>query len=181
VQLPNQGTSAELGDSIWAELREAQLLTAKSVPNTGLAVTIDVGEKGNLHPPRKAEIGERLALWALGTTYGRKIVYSGPLYESMESKGSEVRIHFQHTGTGLEAHGETLKGFSIAGADRRFHWANARIDGNDVVVTSPEVTSPVAVRYAWAGSPECDLYNKDGLPASPFRTDDWPGASFAER
>jgi sialate O-acetylesterase len=181
VQLPNQGTSAELGDSIWAELREAQLLTAKSVPNTGLAVTIDVGETGNLHPPRKAEIGQRLALWALGTTYGRKIVYSGPLYESMESKGSEVRIHFQHTGAGLEAHGETLKGFSIAGADRKFHWANARIDGNDVVVTSPEVTSPVAVRYAWAGSPECDLYNKDGLPASPFRTDDWPGASFAER
>jgi sialate O-acetylesterase len=181
VQLPNHGESPELGDSIWAELREAQLLTAKIVPNTGLAVAIDVGEPKNLHPPRKEEIGQRLAKWALGTTYGKKIVYSGPIYDSMQIAGSEIKIHFQHGGTGLEARDETVKGFSIAGEDRKFHWAKARIEGESVVVSSPEVTSPVAVRYAWAGSPECNLYNKEGLPASPFRTDDWPVASSGKK
>jgi sialate O-acetylesterase len=181
VQLPNQGTSPELGDSIWAELREAQLLTAKSVRNTGLAVTIDVGDPNNLHPPRKAEIGQRLALWALGTTYGKKIVYSGPLYDAMEVKGGEAHVSFSQLGDGLDSHGETLKGFAIAGEDRKFHWANARIEGDEIVVSSPEVSAPVAVRYGWANSPECNLYNKNGLPASPFRTDHWPGGSFNKR
>jgi hypothetical protein len=168
VQLPNQGTSPELGDSIWAELREAQLLTAKSVRNTGLAVTIDVGDPNNLHPPRKAEIGQRLALWALGATYGKKIVYSGPLYDAMEIKGGEAHVRFSQVGDGLDSHGEALKGFAIAGEDRKFHWASARIEGDEVIVSSPEVSAPVAVRYAWANSPECNLYNKNGLPASPF-------------
>lgn len=177
VQLPNHGSSAELGDSIWAELREAQLLTVKSVPNTGLAVTIDVGDAGNLHPPRKAEVGERLALWALGATYGKKIVHSGPLYESSRVEGNRIRIQFQQTGSGLEARDGELNGFAIAGQDRKFHWASARIEGDSVVVSSPEVSDPVAVRYGWAGSPVCNLYNRVGLPASPFRTDDWPGAS----
>jgi len=181
VQLPNQGESPELGDSIWAELREAQLLTAKTVPNTGLAVTIDVGDPHNLHPPRKEEIGYRLAVWAQGTTYGKKIVYSGPIYDSMQIVGSEIKIHFLHSRTGLEARDGTLKGFSIGGADRKFHWANARIDGESIAVSSPDVVFPVAVRYAWAGSPECNLYNKEGLPASPFRTDDWPVASSGNR
>jgi sialate O-acetylesterase len=181
VQLPNHGESPELGDSIWAELREAQLLTMKTVPNTGLAVTIDVGDPKNLHPPRKEEIGQRLAKWALGTTYSRKMVYSGPIYDSMQIVGSEIKIHFLHSGTGLEARDETIKGFSIAGEDRKFHWAKARIDGENVVVSSPDLASPVAVRYAWAGSPECSLYNKEGLPASPFRTDDWPVASSGKK
>jgi sialate O-acetylesterase len=181
VQLPNHGESPELGDSIWAELREAQLLTAKTVPNTGLVVTIDVGDPHNLHPPRKAEIGQRLAVWALGTTYGEKIVYSGPIYDSMQIVGGEIKIHFLHNGAGLEARDGSLKGFSIAGSDRKFHWANARIEGESVVVSSPDVMSPVAVRYAWAGSPECNLYNKEGLPASPFRTDDWPIASSGNK
>ena len=181
VQLPNLGTSPELGDSIWAELRDAQLWTAKTVPNTGLAVTIDVGDPKNLHPPRKAEIGDRLALWALGTTYERKIVYSGPIYDSMRTSGNEVRIRFRYAGDGLEARGDVLKGFSIAGADKKFHWANARIEGGEVVVSSKEVSAPAAVRYAWANSPDCNLYNKNGLPASPFRTDDWPGASAGKR
>jgi len=181
VQLPNQGDSPELGDSIWAELREAQLLTAKKVPNTGLAVTIDVGDPHNLHPPRKEEVGYRLALWALGTRYGRKIVYSGPIYDSLQIVGSEIKIHFSHIGTGLEAREGVLRGFSIAGADRKFHWANAKIEGESIVLSSPDVMSPVAARYAWAGSPECNLYNKEGLPASPFRTDDWPIASSAKR
>jgi sialate O-acetylesterase len=177
VQLPNQGSSPELGDSIWAELREAQFLTARTVRNTGLAVSIDVGEPKNLHPPRKEEIGQRLALWALGTTYGKKIVYSGPLYNSMKVKAGQVQIQFQHTGSGLESRGGPLKGFAVAGSDRIFHWAEARIDGDSVVAFSPDVKAPVAVRYAWASSPECNLYNKEGLPASPFRTDDWPGLS----
>jgi sialate O-acetylesterase len=181
VQLPNQGTSPELGDSIWAELREAQLLTAKSMRNTGLAVTIDVGDPNNLHPPRKTEIGQRLVLWALGTTYGKKIVYSGPLYDAMEIKGGEAHVRFSQVGDGLDSHGEAFKGFAIAGEDRKFHWANARIEGDEVIVSSPEVSAPVAVRYGWANSPECSLYNKNGLPASPFRTDDWPGASFEKR
>ena len=181
VQLPNLGTSPPLGDSIWAELRDAQLWTAKTVPNTGLAVTIDVGDSRNLHPPRKAEIGDRLALWALGTTYGRQIVYSGPIYESMKITGNEIHIRFRYVGGGLEGRGDALEGFSMAGTDRKFHWADARVEGDEVVVSSREVSSPVAVRYAWAGSPEGNLYNKNGLPASPFRTDDWPGASAGKR
>jgi hypothetical protein len=181
VQLPNQGSSPELGDSLWAELREAQLLTAKKVTKTGLAVTIDTGDPHNLHPPRKAEIGERLALWALGTTYGKKPVYSGPLYDSAQVAGDQMRIRFQSTGSGLEARGETLKGFAIAGPDRKFHWAEAHIEGETVIVSSENVPHPIAVRYAWADSPECSLFNKEGLPASPFRTDDWPGASTGKR
>ena len=177
VQLANHGSSPELGDSIWAELREAQFLTARTVPNTGLAVSIDVGDPKNLHPPRKEEVGHRLALWALGTTYGQKIVYSGPLYDSMKIVGENVQIHFRHTGSGLEAGGGRLKGFAIAGSDHVFHWAEARIDSDTIVISSPDVKAPVAVRYAWASSPDCNLYNKEGLPASPFRTDDWPGQS----
>jgi sialate O-acetylesterase len=177
VQLPNHGaTPDEPGESAWAELREAQLLTLQDVPRTGLAVTIDVGDPKDLHPHRKFEVGERLALWAEGTIYKQAIEYSGPLYESMRIEGNEIRVRFTHVGSGLEAlsNGE-LRGFGIAGADRKFHWAEARIDGNAVVVSSPDVPSPVAVRYAWADSPLCNLFNKDGLPASPFRTDDWPG------
>ena len=182
VQLPNQGSSPELSDSVWAELREAQLMTLKAVPHTGLAVTIDIGEAKNLHPPRKKEVGDRLALWALGTTYGRKLVYSGPIYERFHVEGNQIRIHFSHLGAGLEASGGgPLKGFTIAGADRKFQHAEAQIDGDTILVSSPEVASPVSVRYAWQDSPDCNLYNKDGLPASPFRTDDWRGLSFDKR
>lgn len=177
VQLPNQGSSPELGESIWAELREAQLFALRKVQNTGLSVSIDVGEAKNLHPPRKAEIGQRLALWALGTTYGKKIVFSGPLYDSVKIAGNQMQIHFQHVGSGLESRGEELKGFAIAGSDHIFHWAKARIEADTVIVSSADVGTPIAVRYAWADSPECNLYNKEGLPASPFRTDDWPGKS----
>ncbi len=177
VQLPNHGAIPdEPGESAWAELREAQLMTVEKVPHTGLAVTIDVGDPNDLHPHRKMEVGDRLALWALGTTYKQPIEYSGPLYKSMQIEGSEVRLRFTHVGSRLEVHGNSeLKGFAIAGADRKFHWANARIDGDSVVVASNDVPHPVAVRYAWGDSPLCNLFNKDGLPASPFRTDDWPG------
>ncbi len=177
VQLPNHGAiPEEPGESAWAELREAELMTVKQLPHTGLAVTIDVGDPKNLHPPRKFEVGQRLALWALGTTYKQPGEYSGPLYESMQTNGNEIRIHFSHVDSGLDAHGEpALQGFAIAGDDRKFHWADARIDGDTVVVSSPDVPKPVAVRYAWGDSPACNLFGKDGLPASPFRTDDWPG------
>jgi sialate O-acetylesterase len=175
VQLPNHGEIPSTpGESAWAELREAQLLTAESIPNAGLAVTIDVGDPNDLHPHRKAEVGERLAIWALGTTYHQPIVHSGPLYKSMTVEGDAVRIRFSNIGGGVvTGDGDVLRGFAIAGADRKFYWASARIDGDTVVVSSPEVTKPVAVRYAWADSPHCNLFNAERLPASPFRTDDW--------
>jgi sialate O-acetylesterase len=177
VQLPNHGaTPDEPGESAWAELREAQLQTLQHVPGAGLAVTIDLGDPKDVHPHRKLEVGQRLALWAQGTVYKRPIEYSGPLYESMRIEGSEVRVRFAHVGSGLEArNGAVVHGFAIAGADRKFHWADARIDDDTVVVSSRDEPKPVAVRYAWADSPLCNLFNKDGLPASPFRTDDWPG------
>ena len=175
AQLPNHGAIPSTpAESAWAELREAQLLTAKSVPNTGLAVTIDVGDPNDLHPHRKAEVGQRLALWALGTTYLQPLVYSGPLYKSMTVEGGSIRIRFSNTGSGLVTNDAgPLRGFAIAGADRKFHWASASIDGGTIVVSSPEVPAPVAVRYAWGDSPECNLFNAEKLPASPFRTDEW--------
>ncbi|SPE23823.1 Putative sialate O-acetylesterase (fragment) [Acidobacteriia bacterium SbA2] len=177
VQLPNHGaTPDQPGESAWAELREAQLMTMQHVPQAGLAVTIDVGDPKDLHPHRKLEVGQRLALWAEGAVYKQAVEYSGPLYESMRIDGAKIRVRFAHAGSGLEGRdGAELHGFAIAGADRKFHWAEASIDGDAVVVSSREVPSPVAVRYAWADSPLCNLFNKDGLPASPFRTDDWPG------
>ena len=192
VQLPNHGAIPTVpAESAWAELREAQLLTMKSLSHVGLAVTIDVGEPGNLHPPRKREVGQRLAFWALGTTYGEPVQYSGPIYDSMKVEGNAIRIRFTHMGNGLEARGGgPLQGFAIAGADRKFHWAEARIEGDTVVVSNPEIKAPVAVRYAWADSPACNLFNrgpvgknglgKDGLPASPFRSDDWPGITVGK-
>jgi sialate O-acetylesterase len=174
VQLPNHGANPkEPGESAWAELREAQLLTAKSVPNTGLAVTIDVGDPNDLHPHRKAEVGERLATYALGTTYQQPVVPSGPLFQSSKVQGDSIRLSFKFVGGGLQSRGGELRGFAIAGADRKFHWATAKIEGDAVVVSSSDVKTPVAVRYAWGDSPDCNLYNSEGLPASPFRTDDW--------
>jgi sialate O-acetylesterase len=177
VQLPNHGAiPEEPSESAWAELREAQLLTTRQVANTGIAVTIDVGDPNDVHPHRKAEVGQRLALLALGTTYKKPIVYSGPLYHSMTVEGNKIRIRFTNSGRQIEAHGSgQLVGFAIAGADRKFHWAEATIDGVSVVVSSPDVPAPAAVRYAWGDSPRCNLFNEAGLPASPFRTDDWPG------
>jgi sialate O-acetylesterase len=181
VQLPNFGENkSEPGDSEWAELREAQLMTLR-LSNTGLAVTIELGEAGNVHPHKKAEVGERLAMWALGTTYKQPIVYSGPLYESVKIEGSKIRVHFKNIGSGLEAHGPELRGFAIAGADKVFHWANARIEGDAIVVWNVSVAAPVAVRYGWAGNPDCNLYNKEGLPASPFRSDEWPGITVDQK
>ncbi|MGD0579592.1 MAG: sialate O-acetylesterase [Bryobacteraceae bacterium] len=177
VQLPEFKPRRDApSESDWAELREAQFLTLKNAPNTGLAVALGLGDAGNVHPHRKAEVAERLALWALGTTYGRAGEFSGPLFDSARIEAGAIRLSFQHTGGGLTvSSGSVPRGFAIAAADRKFHWADARLEGNEVVVSSPEVPAPVAVRYAWADNPDANLANGAGLPASPFRTDDWPG------
>jgi sialate O-acetylesterase len=155
----------------------AQLMTL-SLPKTGMAVAIDIGDANDIHPRNKQDVGKRLALNALAIAYGKKVVYSGPIYERMKREGNAIRLYFKHVDGGLTTlNGEPLKGFAIAGADRKFVWAEARIDGNTVVVSSPQVPEPVAVRYAWADNPVCNLYNRAGLPASPFRTDDWPGVT----
>ncbi|NSW80263.1 MAG: sialate O-acetylesterase [Chthonomonadetes bacterium] len=178
VQLANfMATKPEPGESAWAELREAQLMTLR-LPKTGMAVAIDIGEADDIHPRNKQDVGKRLALNALAIAYGRKIDYSGPIYSHMKREGNRIRLYFKHVDGGLTTpNGEPLKGFAIAGADRKFVWADARIEGNTVVVSSPQVSEPVAVRYAWADNPVCNLYNRAGLPASPFRTDSWPGVT----
>ncbi len=178
VQLANfRDVKDEPGDSDWAELREAQLLTL-SLPNTGMAVIIDIGEAKDIHPKNKQDVGRRLALWALAGTYGKDVVYSGPICRSTEKAGNKIILHFDHVDGGLVSRdGEPLEGFAVAGADRKFVWAEAKIEGNTVVVSSEKVADPVAVRYAWADNPVCNLYNKAGLPATPFRTDAWPGVT----
>lgn len=164
-------------DSQWAELREAQKM-ALELPNTGMAVAIDIGEADDIHPRNKQDVGLRLALNALKIAYGKDLVYSGPVFRSMETHGNKIILHFDHTGSGLMVKDKYgyLKGFAIAGEDKVFHWARAELEGNKVVVYNKNVENPVAVRYAWGNNPDdANLYNKEGLPASPFRTDDFPG------
>ncbi len=158
--------------SAWAGLREAQTKVSQTVPGTGLALAIDIGDAGDIHPKNKQDVGKRLGLWALAKVYGKWIEYSGPVYKSMKIKGDKIQIKFDHVGWGcLVAKGDKLTGFSIAGADGKFVWAQAKIEGNKVVVWSDKVSKPMSVRYAWADNPICNLYNTAGLPASPFRTD----------
>jgi len=182
VQLANfRDVKPEPVDSDWAELREAQLMTL-SLPNTGMAVIIDIGEAHDIHPKNKQDVGKRLALWALAKTHGKDVTYSGPLLKSTEIRADRVILHFDHVDGGLVADGGgPLKGFAIAAADRKFIWADAKIAGEAVVVSSEQISKPVAVRYAWADNPVCNLYNEDGLPASPFRTDDWPGITVGRK
>ena len=160
-----------------AELREAQML-ALATPNTGMVVTMDVADPRDIHPKDKVTVGRRLALWARAGTYGeRGLVCSGPLYRSTQVEGASIRLGFEHVGGGLVARGGDLTHFTIAGADRRFVAAQARIDGDTIVVSSSEVAQPVAVRFAWGAADEPNLCNAEGLPASSFRTDDWPGST----
>jgi sialate O-acetylesterase len=183
VQLANfMPAKEEPGEDAWAELREAQTKTL-SLPKTGMASAIDVGDAVDIHPRNKREVGRRLALNALAIAYGRdEGEYAGPLYRSRKVEGGRVRLKFDHAEGGLSAKdGAPLKGFAVAGADRKFVWANAEIDGDEVVVWSDAVPRPAAVRYGWASTPPSTLYNKDGLPASPFRTDDWPGVTVNNR
>jgi len=184
VQLPGFGDYNYLpSESQWAILREAQLQSL-SVPNTAMAVAIDLGEWNDIHPDRKKPVGDRLALAAEKIAYGENIVYSGPLYQSSRIKGDSIIISFTHTGSGLifkSGHDSSLTsplpgdvegGFTIAGADKKFVWANAKIEGDKIIVWSEEVKDPKYVRYAWADNPvNANLYNKEDLPASPFETE----------
>ncbi len=181
VQLANfRAVNDKPVESDWAELREAQLMTL-ALPKTGMAVAIDIGEAGDIHPRNKQDVGRRLALAAQAVAHGKDIVYSGPLYQHMKVEGGAIRLFFTHTGSGLLCKGDALKGFAIAGADRSFQWADARIDGATVVVSAQGIANPVAVRYAWSINPVCNLFNKEGLPASPFRTDNWPGVTAGKQ
>jgi sialate O-acetylesterase len=174
VQLPNFSKRQEKPtESNWALLREDQLKTL-SVPKTGMAVTIDLGEWNDIHPLNKQDVGRRLALAALKVAYGEKsIVYSGPIYKDMVIEGNKIILTFTNTGSGLVVKGGgELNHFAIRGADKKFLWAKAKIEGNKVIVWNDNILNPVAVRYAWADNPEgANLYNREGLPASPFRTD----------
>lgn len=171
VQLANfKNLQTAPSEGSWAPLREAQAM-ALSVPNTGMATTIDLGEAGDIHYANKQDVGRRLALVALATQYGQNIEYSGPRYEGMTIEKGLIRLKFSHA-DGLVAKGGTeVKGFAITGKDGNFVWAQARIEGSQVVVSSPQVPEPVAVRYGWADNPIGNLFNAAGLPASPFRTD----------
>ncbi|MBS1786462.1 MAG: sialate O-acetylesterase [Acidobacteria bacterium] len=157
----------------YAELREAQLLTLK-LPKTGMAVITDVGEERDIHPKQKQPVGERLALAARAIAYGEKIEYSGPVYSAMKVKGNSVELSFHHVGGGLVVKGDKLTGFAIAGADQKFVSAEAIIKGDKIIVSSSTVAQPVAVRFGWENWPVLNLWNKAGLPATPFRTDDFP-------
>lgn len=163
-----------------AELREAQLMSL-SVANTGMVVTSDIGDVNDVHPKNKQEVGRRLALWALAKTYGHELVYSGPLYKSMQVEGDKIRIFFDYTGGGLMVKGPKLTHFTIAGSNQKFVDAEAVIDGNTVVVSSKKVKQPVAVRFGWSNTAEPNLFNKEGLPASIFRTDDWPSVTIDKK
>jgi sialate O-acetylesterase len=172
------------GESGWAELREAQRM-ALALPKTGQAVILDIGEANDIHPRNKKDVGERLALNALAVEYGNNIVYSGPLYQSMEVKDNRAILTFTHTGSGLWSKGNRygyLNSFAIAGEDRKFYWAKAFIEGDKVVVYHEKVARPVAVRYAWSDNPDdANLYNKEGLPASSFKTDSWEWVTDSRR
>ena len=168
VQLPALGN---VSNNPVIREQQAQIL---SLPRTGLAVTIDIGDPKDVHPHNKAPLGERLASLALARAYGAKVEFSGPVYKSMKIEGDSIRIAFTHASGALASKDGPLKWFQIAGEDRNFVDAKARIDGDTVVVRSPDVKAPVAVRYAWDNYPEgCNLYNAYNFPAAPFRTDDW--------
>jgi sialate O-acetylesterase len=173
-KFPNSNQGSE-----WAELREAQLM-ALQLPNTGMAVTTDIGNPENIHPKNKADVGIRLAAIALAKNYGIDAPYSGPIFEKMLVKANKAILNFQHVNGGLvirDAYGY-LKGFEIAGEDKQFHFAQATIEGDQVIVWSNAVKKPIAVRYGWTDAPiDANLFNKAGFPATPFRTDQWKGVT----
>lgn len=165
----------------WTELRESQAITAATVPNSCLAVTIDTGDADNIHAKDKEPVGDRLARCALAKHYGEKIAYSGPTLASVERVPGAIRLHFAHADGGLVVKGDKLGEFSIAGDDRQWVWADARIEGDTVIVSSPSVPNPTQARYAWQSNPEATLFNGAGLPAAPFRTDNWRGKTEGAR
>ncbi len=174
VQLPNYRAGATESDA-WAYIRESILNFRRDIPNAGVAIAIDVGEANDIHPKNKQPVGYRLARQGLVYTYGKNLVPGGPIYRSMKKDGENIIIEFDDIGSGLTVRGnDSLKTFTIAGEDRNFVPAKAVIENDKVIVSSPLVKKPVAVRYAWANNPQgCNLFNKEGFPASPFRTDTW--------
>ena len=174
VQLANyQERKADPWEGKDCALREAQLKAAQATPKTALVVTIDLGIAKDVHYPNKKPVGERLALAARGLAYGEKIEYSGPIFDAVKFDAGKAIVSFTHIGGGLSAKGDRLTGFLLCGADKKFYRAEARIEVNKVVVTSAQVQTPIAVRYAWERNPECNLCNREGLPASPFRSDEF--------
>ena len=191
------GISTVPGENDWAELREAQDMALK-LPNTGEAILIDIGEEANIHPRNKKDAGDRLARIALAKTYNQQVVYSGPTYQTITVEGDKICVHFKNTQGGLMARhlpatyiptttqmdvtrplvrhspDSEVEGFAICGEDRKWVWANASIKGSDVIVSAAGVSKPIAVRYAWASNPICNLYNGADLPAGPFRSDSFP-------
>ena len=177
----NSANGNSKNGSTWAELREAQTMTL-SLPNTGMAVTTDIGTSDDIHPKNKQDVGKRLAAVALHDVYKKNIVYAGPMYKSMKTEGNKVKIYFTNIGAGLMAKNGDLKGFEIAGADKQFHQANTMIEGDYVVVFNDSITNPVAVRFGWTDDAgEDNLFNKEGFPASPFRTDGWKGITEGKK
>jgi sialate O-acetylesterase len=185
VQLSTFGSAAANSNngSNWAELREAQAMTL-SLPHTGMAVTTDIGDPKDIHPKNKQDVGKRLAYIALHDVYEKPGEYTGPMYQSMSKVGDRIDISFTHTGSGWlvkDKYGY-IKGFEIAGADKKFHFAKALINGSKITVWCDEVPQPVAVRYNWADdASEGNLFNKEMLPAAPFRTDNWDGVTIKNR
>jgi sialate O-acetylesterase len=198
-----QPKAGQPGESAWAELREAQAL-ALSEPQTGMAVLIDAGETKDIHPRNKHVAGDRLAAIALARDYGQSIPWTGPVFDSVAFDGSKAIVTFKTTGGSLIAQplpqaemlqsashettplvlprpGSEVQGFALCGADRKWKWADAKIRGETVVVSSPEVPAPVAVRYAWSDNPTCNLASADGFPASPFRSDTFPASTLANK
>ena len=185
VQLPNyRDAKVEPADEAWSHLREAQRLTALHTSNTGLIVTIDIGEAHDIHPKNKLDVGKRMALWALADVYGRKLTKSGPMFREAKMAGAKIILTFTDMGQGLRIRdGDNLDEFAIAGTDHKWHWAQAKIVGKDrIEVWSDSVPQPLAVRYAFNNNPKHpNLTNETGLPAAPFRTDDWPGPTDGKR
>ncbi len=183
VSLPafKQRSATPVDGDEWAETRESQALTAASVPNSCLAVTIDTGDPDNIHAKVKQPVGERLALCALANYYKERVVYTGPTLASVDRLPGSIRLHFAHADGGLVAKGAKLEEFAIAGDDRKWYWADAQIEGDTVVISSSSVPNPREVRYAWQSNPTATLFNGAGLPAGPFRTDNWPGMTDGHR
>ena len=184
VQLADfRGEQSEPQDSDWAELREAQTMTMQKLPNTGEAVILNLGEAADIHPKNKLDVANRLARWALAQDYGLDLVYRSPLYQSLEVQGNKALLKFEYTGGGLDTFDvKEPIGFVIAGEDQKFVWAEAKIVNKDTIeVWSDAVSAPVAVRYAWANNPVCNVQNREGLPVTPFRTDSWPGITIDNR
>jgi sialate O-acetylesterase len=183
VQLADfQAEKTEPADSDWAELREAQTMAMDTVPNSGQAVIIDIGEGKDIHPMNKEDVGRRLARWALANQYGKQIDYQSPRYDSMEKVDGKILVKCKNVGPAWRPFDvNEIRGFTIAGEDKKFFNATAKLlpDGR-IEVSSSSVSAPVAVRYAWAQNPICNLFSKNGLPLTPFRTDDWPGVTVGK-